>query len=293
MRIIAGEFRSRQLMTPRDGEKTRPMPDRVKESLFGHLRGHFEDATVFDGFSGVGTIGLEALSRGASRVVLVERDREIASILRQNVETLGVVDRTEIFIGDALGAGALARCPRPVHLVFFDPPYPIMREPLGYRRVMDQFSRLVELLDDTGFAVLRTPWPMRHWIPDPNAPVPEEVTPVPSDGRGKRRGKGNEKWSEKGSGVGRSGGKRGGGRGGRQEIWFDEAAPKAEDIEFEDDESGMDAEGAVLADDAGVEPTPLGAGHWQMADLSLANAIGPETHNYHSMAVHLYMRKKG
>ena len=63
--IIGGEFRSRRLKSPKGREVTRPLPDRVRESLFGLLRGHTRGATVFDAFAGTGAFGLEAVSRGA------------------------------------------------------------------------------------------------------------------------------------------------------------------------------------------------------------------------------------
>src|SRR6185436_5598593 len=105
---------------------------------FALLRGHCEGASVFDAFSGTGAIGLEAVSRGASRCVLVEKDRDAAAMLKANIESLGAADRCELVIGDALGAGAMARCPRPVHLAFFDPPYPLIRDPIGWKRVRAQ-----------------------------------------------------------------------------------------------------------------------------------------------------------
>src|SRR5215475_7819068 len=103
MRIIAGEFRSRRLLTPKDDAVTRPIPDRVKESLFGLLRGHCEGAQVFDGFAGTGALGLEAISRGAGRCVFVEKDKGAAELLRRNIEALGAGDRCELILGDALG----------------------------------------------------------------------------------------------------------------------------------------------------------------------------------------------
>ncbi len=90
MRIIAGEFRRRLLRTPEGYDKTRPLPDRVKESLFGLLRGHCEGARVLDCFAGSGAFGLEMISRGAAQVVMVERDRAVARILQANIDTLGV-----------------------------------------------------------------------------------------------------------------------------------------------------------------------------------------------------------
>ena len=158
MRIIAGMYRSRLIASPPD-DQTRPMPDRVKESVFQLLRGHCEGAAVCDVFAGTGSVGLEAVSRGASECVLIERRREVAETLRGNIETLGAGDRCRVVVADALGPAALAACPAPAHLIFVDPPYPMMQDPRQRRRVMDQFARFVARLDDTGFAVLRTPWP--------------------------------------------------------------------------------------------------------------------------------------
>ena len=160
MRIIAGEFRRRLLRTPPDGEVVRPIPDRVKESLFAMLQGNCEDASVFDAFAGTGAIGLEAISRGAASCLFIERDRNVAKILQHNIDSLGVGDRCEVLLGDALGAGALARAPRPLTLAFLDPPYPLVREALGFKRVMAQAAALVELLADDGFLILRVPHPL-------------------------------------------------------------------------------------------------------------------------------------
>ncbi len=253
MRIIAGEFRSRLLETPKDAETTRPMPDRVRVSIFGLLRGHCEGATVFDGFAGTGSMGLEAVSRGASRCVLVENDREVASLLRRNVEALGVVDRAEVVVGDALGAGALARAPRPLTLAFLDPPYPLIRSELGYRRVMARVSELVEILSPDGFVLLRTPWPMR---------VVASAEPPSTDPRPGRRGKGPRgRWN-------------GGERPGRRQRGEREA-------------DGHDS--------GETEPVDVTAGDKPPArdvDLSIPNGVGPETHVYHSMAIHLYGRRR-
>ena len=254
MRIISGEFRRRLLETPRDAETTRPIPDRVKESVFQVLRGHFEGASVFDGFSGTGAIGLEAVSRGAERCVMVERDKKVAEILRRNIEMLGCEDRCELVVGDVLGVGALARCPRPCHLVFLDPPYPLVREATGFRRVMDQLSKLIDRLDDTGFAVLRTPWPLFVVEGEPEAPAIDEVEvhQHPKSKGGKR----DRSWEER------------------------DRSPAAKAIPAKPEED-LEAEAEEEA------PRPSGV----RADLRLANAKGPETHEYGSMAVHLYMKK--
>lgn len=82
LQISGGEYRSRRLTSPPDAEVSRPYARRAREAVFNLLRGWFEDARVLDLFAGVGTMGLEAASRGAAAVVMVERDKPIGSTLR-------------------------------------------------------------------------------------------------------------------------------------------------------------------------------------------------------------------
>jgi 16S rRNA (guanine966-N2)-methyltransferase len=183
MRIIGGEYRRRRLVPLPKGAETRPVPDLVREAFFNLLRGHIEGEGFLDVFAGTGSMGLEAVSRGASRVVCVERDRRVAKVLEENIELLGCGDRIEIAIGDALGPAALSRAPRPVHVVFVDPPYPLTRDPEGWDRIRRQMSRFVGLLDETGYAAVRTPWPFIFKEPiegdpeDPNAPRSRTIDP--------------------------------------------------------------------------------------------------------------------
>lgn len=159
MRIIAGEYRRRKLLSPPETAQTRPIPDRVKEALFNLLRGNVEGAVVVDVFAGTGPIGLEAISRGAASCAFVEKDRRVAGILRQNIETLGCGDRCDVIVTDALGSSLEHRLPERIDLLFFDPPYPLMTDERSAQRVLGQFQRLVGRLSDDGFAMLRTPWP--------------------------------------------------------------------------------------------------------------------------------------
>ena len=125
MRIIAGSNRGMKLFSP-EGWDSRPITDRVKESLFNVLCKYNlpGDANVADLFCGVGSLGLEALSRGAKFVGFVERDRRIAEVLRQNIAKAGFVEQSKVIIADAfkvsvpIGAGG-----EKTDLVFVDPPY--------------------------------------------------------------------------------------------------------------------------------------------------------------------------
>lgn len=130
VRIIAGRYRGRKL-SARPGRVTRPITDRVKETLFHHLEGRLPEARVLDVFAGTGTLGLEALSRGAHSAVFIEKDRRAFDLLRRNVEHLGVDEAAFCWRTDALRCsfrpqGGESRYPYEV--VFFDPPYPLARK---------------------------------------------------------------------------------------------------------------------------------------------------------------------
>ena len=104
---------------------TRPTTDRVRESLFNVLaaRVDFEGARVLDLYAGSGALGLEALSRGAASALFVEADRRAAAVISRNIAELGV-DGAVVRCGTASGVAATT-APRPVDLVFADPPYDV------------------------------------------------------------------------------------------------------------------------------------------------------------------------
>lgn len=161
MRIISGQFKSRRLLPPPTDE-TRPITDRVKESVFNLLRGRVEDSTFLDFFSGSGSVGLEALSRGAAKVMFVERSRKCARVLEKNIETLGVEDRSEITMADAFSPACLVRVPAPVDLVFFDPPYAVWSDETQVEAWKAQMGRLAPLLHEDAFVMVRTVWPLHE-----------------------------------------------------------------------------------------------------------------------------------
>ena len=121
------------------------------------LRGHFEGVAVIDLFAGVGTMGLEAISQGAASVLMVEQDRRIFNLLERNVQELDCADRADLLCGDALGAVALLRAPRPVHICFVDPPFAMMEDEALRNRILRQIQEAGQLLDPDGYVVLRTP----------------------------------------------------------------------------------------------------------------------------------------
>src|SRR6266487_3795196 len=108
LRIVGGSHRGRRLAAP-PGETVRPTSDRAREALFNILSHGsfaaaglpFADRPVLDAFAGTGALGLEALSRGASAAVFIERDREGLTALRRNIAALDADDRAQIIAGDA------------------------------------------------------------------------------------------------------------------------------------------------------------------------------------------------
>ena len=119
VRIVGGEYRSRRLrVASRPG--LRPTPDRVRETLFNWLGQDLTGLACLDLFAGSGALGFEAASRGAARIVMVERDRAALELLRQNRDALGA-SRVEIVAADA--PDYLRRANARFDLVFLDPPF--------------------------------------------------------------------------------------------------------------------------------------------------------------------------
>ena len=92
MRIIAGELKGRRLHTP-DDDRVRPTTDKVKEAVFSMIAPWLCESVVADLFAGTGNLGLEAVSRGASRVYFVDKDRRSIALIRENVSYCKVEDR--------------------------------------------------------------------------------------------------------------------------------------------------------------------------------------------------------
>jgi 16S rRNA (guanine966-N2)-methyltransferase len=127
MRIIAGEFKGRRLKAP-GWNGLRPTSDKLRETLFNVLAPRIPGARVLDVFAGTGAIGLEALSRGAARVVFVESDRRAVALIHENVALCGVSERCAIIRGAAEHVLLNAFDGNPFDVVVLDPPY--AHEPL-------------------------------------------------------------------------------------------------------------------------------------------------------------------
>ena len=123
MRVIAGRLRSRRLKSVA-GLDTRPTPDRLRETLFNVLAPRIEGTVFVDAYAGTGAVGIEALSRGASRVIFIERGKAALAVLRENLVSLELAGSANVVAGKVASAiGQYA-----ADIVFLDPPYDQERE---------------------------------------------------------------------------------------------------------------------------------------------------------------------
>lgn len=122
MRITGGTLRSRRLLSI-DSDKLRPATDRLRETMFDILTNmiDLEEAVALDLYAGTGSVGFETISRGAARVVFVESDRKIASVILKNAEALGVKERCEIRIIKA--ERFIEAAEQTFDIAYVDPPY--------------------------------------------------------------------------------------------------------------------------------------------------------------------------
>ena len=123
MRIIAGEAKNRIIKT-RKGFDTRPTLESVKESLFSIIAPYVEGSIFLDLFSGSGSISLEAISRGAKRAVMIEKDGEALKYIIENIDNLAFSDRCRAYKNDVIRAiEILGRKNEKFDIIFMDPPY--------------------------------------------------------------------------------------------------------------------------------------------------------------------------
>ena len=128
MRIISGIFKGKKILEPRD-IKTRPLKDMVKESIFNIINHsnkfniELNDAKILDLFSGVGSFGLECLSRGVKEVIFVENYEGVLPILKKNLESLKTVKNYEILKKNIYEENIFLNFQNQIDIIFMDPPY--------------------------------------------------------------------------------------------------------------------------------------------------------------------------
>ena len=126
MRVIAGQAKGKKLLFPKlsKDKRLRPLTGRAKEALFNIIAAKNPDSRFLDLFAGTGSVGIEALSRGASLAIFVESDRKIVQTLRENLAIAGFTDRAEVYCLDAIKAvNVIDRSEGKFDVIFIGAPY--------------------------------------------------------------------------------------------------------------------------------------------------------------------------
>jgi len=157
MRVVDGKYRGRKIKSMPKREDTkllRPTTERVKESVFSILNNYLEGVKFLDLFAGTGAVGIEALSRGAGKVVFVESDRRFCNLIRENLKAIRVPpEKYEVICDDYTSAlKKLAKRKEKFDFIYADPPY----EKGYYTRVVNMVKNL-GLLDEDGLLILEEP----------------------------------------------------------------------------------------------------------------------------------------
>jgi 16S rRNA (guanine966-N2)-methyltransferase len=149
MRVIAGEYRSRRLVSL-PGVDIRPTPDRLRESLFNILAPNIEGSVFVDAYAGTGSVGIEAISRGAKLALFIEKDREAVELIKANLASLDIKSRGRII----RGAAALHLASVDADIVFIDPPYPLQKEyEAAFEAISAKPPALVIVQHDVRYAI--------------------------------------------------------------------------------------------------------------------------------------------
>jgi len=120
MRVIGGTAKGRRLYTS-SGRNTRPTTDRVREAIFNVLQNKLEHSYVLDTFAGSGALGIEALSRGAAKVVFIDKDKKAVAAIKRNLMDTGFAEKAKVLLADSIKS--LPHLDEGFNLIFLDPPY--------------------------------------------------------------------------------------------------------------------------------------------------------------------------
>lgn len=149
MRVITGKARGVQLKTP-DGMLTRPTSDRVKEALFSIIHFEIPGAKVLDLFGGTGQLGIEALSRGASKAVFVDAQENACKLIRENLKRAKMEREGQVVRGDYLQY--LERCREKFDIILLDPPYAEVFLENALKKITE-----IDILESNGIIVAERP----------------------------------------------------------------------------------------------------------------------------------------
>ena len=154
MRIISGNYKGKKILLPKD-KLTRPLKDLTKESIFNIIKHsklldvNLENSNILDLFSGVGSFGLECLSRGAAGVTFLESYKEVLTILKKNIKNLKQQGSSSIIEKDIFAENTLKALNNKFDIIFIDPPY-------KEKRLVDLLDTIIKLklLKDNGIMII-------------------------------------------------------------------------------------------------------------------------------------------
>ena len=167
MRIISGKFKGRKILEPRDF-KTRPLKDLTKESIFNIISHSnkfnidLKGSQILDLFSGVGSFGIECISREAKMVIFVENYSGVLSILKKNISNLKILDNFEIIEQDIYIQNIFDKFKNKFDIIFLDPPY----KDKNIQNLLVQIKNK-KILKDNGIIILHRHKKSREIIPKP------------------------------------------------------------------------------------------------------------------------------
>jgi len=154
MRIISGSFKGKKILPPKNN-LTRPLKDLTKESIFNIIKhskllnAKLENANILDLFSGIGSFGLECLSRGAASVTFLENYKNVSSILRKNINNLKQQNNSRIIEKDVFAEKTIKSLGDKFEIIFIDPPY-------KEKKLIDLLNTIYKskLLNDNGVIII-------------------------------------------------------------------------------------------------------------------------------------------
>ena len=154
MRIISGNFKGKKILQPKD-KLTRPLKDLTKESIFNIIRHsklldiELENSNILDLFSGVGSFGLECLSRGAKHVIFLESYKEVLTVLKKNIKNIKQQKFSTILEKDIFATNTLKAFDNKFDIIFMDPPY-------KEKKLVDLLNTIIELqlLKENGVIII-------------------------------------------------------------------------------------------------------------------------------------------
>ena len=154
MRIISGDYKGKKILLPND-RLTRPLKDLTKESIFNIIKHsklldiNIENSNILDLFSGVGSFGLECLSRGASNVTFLESYKEVLTVLKKNIDNLKQQGSSNIIEKDIFSENTLKALNDKFDIIFMDPPYKEKKLPVLLNTIIK-----LKLLKDNGIIII-------------------------------------------------------------------------------------------------------------------------------------------